>query len=35
MKEVLGNDVGLALDCGPGWMPADALRFARLLSPTT
>ena len=29
MKEVLGDKVGLALDCGPGWMPADALRFAR------
>ena len=29
MKEVLGDRVGLALDCGPGWMPADALRFAR------
>jgi L-alanine-DL-glutamate epimerase-like enolase superfamily enzyme len=29
MKEVLGDKVGLALDCGPGWMPTDALRFAR------
>ncbi len=29
MKEVLGDKVGLALDCGPGWMPHDALRFAR------
>ena len=29
MKEVLGDKVGLALDCGPGWMPTDALRFAK------
>lgn len=29
MKEVLGDKVALALDCGPGWMPTDALRFAR------
>jgi len=29
MKEVLGDRVGLALDCGPGWLPSDALRFAR------
>jgi L-alanine-DL-glutamate epimerase-like enolase superfamily enzyme len=29
MKEVLGDRVGLALDCGPGWMPSDAIRFAR------
>jgi len=29
MKEVLGPDIGLALDCGPGWMPTDALRFAQ------
>ncbi len=33
MKEVLGDEVGLALDCGPGWMPADALRFARAVEP--
>lgn len=31
MKEVLGDRVGLALDCGPGWLPADALRFARAI----
>ena len=31
MKEVLGDKVGLALDCGPGWMPADAIRFARAI----
>ena len=29
MKEVLGDEIGLALDCGPGLMPADALRLAR------
>ena len=29
MKEVLGDKVSLALDCGPGWMPTDAIRFAR------
>ena len=29
MKEALGPDIGLALDCGPGWMPTDALRFAQ------
>jgi L-alanine-DL-glutamate epimerase-like enolase superfamily enzyme len=29
MKQVLGDKVALALDCGPGWMPRDALRFAR------
>jgi L-alanine-DL-glutamate epimerase-like enolase superfamily enzyme len=29
MKEVLGDKVGLALDCGPGWVLQDAIRFAR------
>ncbi len=29
MKAVLGDDVGLALDCGPGWTVPDAIRFAR------
>jgi len=29
MKEVLGDKVGLALDCGPGWAVPDAIRFAR------
>src|SRR5687768_9690277 len=29
MKEVLGDAVGLALDCGPGWMVPDAIRFAK------
>lgn len=29
MKEVTGTKVSLALDCGPGWMLPDAIRFAR------
>lgn len=29
MKSVLGDEVGLALDCGPGWTVPDAIRFAR------
>jgi L-alanine-DL-glutamate epimerase-like enolase superfamily enzyme len=29
MKEVLGDKVGLALDCGPGWTVPDAIRFAK------
>ncbi len=29
MKEVLGDEVGLALDCGPGMMVQDAVRLAR------
>ncbi|WP_417811771.1 mandelate racemase/muconate lactonizing enzyme family protein [Thalassospira alkalitolerans] len=33
MKEVLGQDVGLALDCGPGMTPNDALKFARAVEP--
>jgi L-alanine-DL-glutamate epimerase-like enolase superfamily enzyme len=33
MKEVLGNEVGLALDCGPGWTVPDVIRFARALEP--
>ncbi|MCX6378128.1 MAG: mandelate racemase/muconate lactonizing enzyme family protein [Armatimonadetes bacterium] len=31
MKSVLGDEVGLALDCGPGWMVPDAIRFAKAL----
>ena len=31
MKEVLGDEVGLALDCGPGFVPNDALKFAKAL----
>ena len=33
MKEVTGDAVGLALDCGPGWMLPDAIRLARALEP--
>lgn len=29
MKEVLGSEIGLALDCGPGWTVPDAIRLAR------
>jgi L-alanine-DL-glutamate epimerase-like enolase superfamily enzyme len=29
MKEVAGDKVSLALDCGPGWFLNDAIRFAR------
>ncbi len=29
MKEVTGERMGLALDCGPGWSLPDAIRFAR------
>lgn len=31
MKDVLGDEVGLALDCGPGWMPTDVIRFAKAI----
>ncbi len=33
MKSVLGDTIGLALDCGPGWMIPDAIRLARALEP--
>jgi len=33
MKKVLGDEVGLALDCGPGWTVKDAIQFARALEP--
>lgn len=33
MKDVLGDEVGLALDLGPGWMLSDAIRFARAIEP--
>lgn len=33
MKEVLGDRIGLALDCGPGWTVPDAIRFARAVEP--
>ena len=28
-KEELGPEIGLALDCGPGWLEPDAIRFAK------
>jgi L-alanine-DL-glutamate epimerase-like enolase superfamily enzyme len=33
IKEVLGTSVGLALDCGPGFMLSDAIRLANALEP--
>jgi L-alanine-DL-glutamate epimerase-like enolase superfamily enzyme len=33
MKDVLGDEVGLALDCGPGWTVTDAIRLGRALEP--
>ena len=33
MVEVAGEKVGLALDCGPGWILSDAIRLARRLEP--
>ena len=33
MKRVLGDEIGLALDCGPGWAVKDAITFARALEP--
>jgi L-alanine-DL-glutamate epimerase-like enolase superfamily enzyme len=33
MKNVLGDEVGLALDCGPGWTVPDAIRLARAVEP--
>jgi L-alanine-DL-glutamate epimerase-like enolase superfamily enzyme len=33
MKKVLGDEVGFALDCGPGWMIKDAITFARACEP--
>ncbi len=33
MKDVLGDEVGLALDCGPGMTAPDALRLAKALEP--
>jgi L-alanine-DL-glutamate epimerase-like enolase superfamily enzyme len=33
MKEVAGDRVGLALDCGPGWLLPDAIRLAHALEP--
>src|SRR5579862_753093 len=33
MKKVLGDEIGLALDCGPGWTVKDAITFARAVEP--
>jgi L-alanine-DL-glutamate epimerase-like enolase superfamily enzyme len=33
MKKVLGDEVGLALDCGPGWDVKDAITFAKAMEP--
>ena len=33
MKKALGNEIGLALDCGPGWTVKDAITFARAMEP--
>jgi len=33
MKAVTGDRIGLALDCGPGFSPKDALKFARAVEP--
>lgn len=33
MKEVVGDEIGLALDCGPGWTISDAIRLAQALEP--
>lgn len=33
MKEVLGDEVGLALDAGPGFTVPDAIRLAKMLEP--
>jgi L-alanine-DL-glutamate epimerase-like enolase superfamily enzyme len=32
-ERVLGDEVGLALDCGPGFMVPDAIRLAKALEP--
>lgn len=33
MKSVLGDEIGLALDCGPGWSVPDSIRLAKALEP--
>ncbi len=33
MKHVLGDEIGLALDCGPGWTVPDAIKIAKVLEP--
>ncbi len=33
MKAALGDGIGLAIDCGPGWMVPDAIRLAKAVEP--
>ena len=33
MKDVVGDEIGLALDLGPGWTVPDAIRLAQALEP--
>ena len=33
MKAVMGDTIGLALDCGPGWTLPDAIRLAEAVAP--
>jgi L-alanine-DL-glutamate epimerase-like enolase superfamily enzyme len=33
VKKALGEEVGLALDCGPGWAVKDAITFAKAVEP--
>jgi L-alanine-DL-glutamate epimerase-like enolase superfamily enzyme len=33
MKAALGNEIGLAIDCGPGWLVPDAIRLAKAVEP--
>jgi len=33
MKKILGDEIGLALDCGPGFMLSDAIRLCKALEP--
>ena len=33
MKAEVGDDIGLALDCGPGWVLTDAIRLAKAVEP--
>jgi L-alanine-DL-glutamate epimerase-like enolase superfamily enzyme len=33
MKAALGDEIGLAIDCGPGWMVPDAIRLAKAVEP--
>ena len=33
LREGLGDELGLALDCGPGWTVPSAIRFAKAVEP--